>query len=209
MQSLQINYSAYKENVIIVGASQGGKTNLGKVMCKMLAMGNFNIVIRDVHRRFTNLDPQRVKTQIFQLTGIGLEIYQPVNDSDQDFIQFVSWCSTKHNMIMVVDELHNYCKKQKAPKELDWFCRNCNNRSMSYIMIFQAPAEIPNYVLRNANHRYCYSLDVPTDIDYMVRYMGTETKRFEQDSLDPVIKYNGLYKAAGCRIEEFHVQRYD
>ena len=209
MSNPEIDYDAYKENVIITGMAQGGKTNMGKVMSKLLAINRFNVVIRDVHRRFTNLDPSAVKTQIFQLTGKGLEIYQPITDSDTDFVNFVSWCMTKYNLVVVIDELHNYCKKQKAPKELDYLCRNCNNRSVGYIMIFQAPAEVPNYVLRNAHHRYCYSLEVPTDIDYMMRFMGTEVKRFEADSLDPIPQYHGLYKAQGKRCTEFHVDKYE
>lgn len=208
-QQLQFDWNAYKENCIIVGAAQGGKTNLGKVLTKFLEMSGFNIIVRDVHRRFTNLDPSKVKTHIFNLTGMGFEIYQPINDSDQDFIDFVAFCSTKNNLVMVIDELHNYCKKQKAPKELDWFCRNCNNRSMGYIMIFQAPAEVPNYVLRNANHRFCFALDVPTDIDYMVRFIGSDAKRFEADSLDAVPQYHGLYKIKGNRCQEFYVNKYE
>lgn len=207
--SLDFNWNAYKQNTIIVGASQHGKTNLAKVLSKMLAIYHFNVVIFDVHRRFTNLDPSCVKSQLWQLTGKGLEIYQPPVVTLQVFVDFLAWVNTKKNLIVVGDELHNFCKKQKAPEELDYLCRNCNNNSVGYIFLFQAPAEVPGYVLRNSTHRFCYFLDVPTDIDYMKKFIGNEVKRYAADSNDPVPRYSGLYKQTGERTKEFRVDRYE
>lgn len=197
-------WDAYKENLSIMGEAQSGKTNQALYLAKILELNGFNILIRDVHRRFTRINPACVKTNLWDLRGVGLEIYQPINDTHQNFIDLCAFASTLYNCVFMIDELHNDSSAQSSNNELKFFCRNCNNRSCSYVGIFQAPAEVPKFVVRNSHHRFCYQLDVPTDIDYLVRFIGAEVKRFEADSLDPVERYHCLYKPPRFRAKEMY-----
>jgi hypothetical protein len=205
----EITWDVYKQNVMITGEAQSGKTNFGKIIAKILQLNGCNVLVRDPHRRFTNVDPMCVKTSLGELNGTGLEIYQPQIDSERDFADLTGWVNTRYNLVYMFDEAHNDCRKQKAPKSLDFLCRNCNNRSIGYIAIFQRPAEVPNYLLSNAHHKFVFHLDLPTDIDYMKKYIGVEMERFSADSINPMPKYHGLYKTAGKRVEEFTVDKFD
>lgn len=176
--------------------AQSGKTNAGKVIVSLLAQNDFNVVVYDVHRRFSSVDPSKIKTNLFDIRGKGLEIFQPDLDTDDLFNDFISKCYTFYNCVVVIDELHNFCKKQKAPSGLSLFCRNCNNRNLSYVAIFQAPSEVPSFIVRNAHHRYCFYLDLPYDIDALKSYIGMDVFRF-LDEANPVPQFTALYKRAG------------
>jgi len=196
-----IDYNPLKENVSVIGAAQVGKTEFCKKQVQMLHAAGFNVLVYSPHPSFIEVSPQSVKRTINSLTGKGLEIYFPLENSKRDFDFFMQTCYHFTELVVVIDELHNYCKKQSSEPSLDLFMRNCNNKNMGYVAIFQAPAEVPSFVLRNSMHRYCFYLDLPTDIEYMKKWLGPSVEEFTLGW--PVDSREGFYKKQGYAIERF------
>lgn len=199
-----LDYSPYKENVCILGAAQHGKTTEAINLAKMLVGNFFNVIIHDFHCRFTTLNPFSVKRFLHELTGIGLEIFQPPIRTREEFDNFCAKVLTFKNTVAIIDELHNYCEKNSHPKNLKLLFENCNNRSIGYVAILQRPAEVPNFVLSNSTHRFCLYLDLPTDIVYMKKWIGKDVENFASDSIP---KFEGIYKKVGEKSKRFRVEK--
>ena len=204
------NYDPHVQSVAIIGASQHGKTEHAKWVVKILRSGNHNVLILDPNFKFTALAPRAIIKNLNEVTGQGLQILQPhqhksIPAMHQFFADLCSLMHSKKNIVFVIDELHNwFATKQTPVNEMELFCRNCHNNRSSYVAIFQAPAEIPNYILRNAEHRFCLYLDLPTDIDYMVKFIGKVVTQFPKGEIP---KYSGIYKRQGEKPEMFEVQK--
>ena len=202
------NYDPRTQSVAIIGASQHGKTEHAKTIVKILRSGNHNVLILDPNCKFTSLAPQAIIKNLNEITGIGLQILQPypantIQAMHQFFKDLCSLVRTFNPLVFIIDELHNWFPTKQTPiNELELLTRNCHNFKSSYVAIFQAPAEIPNYILRNAEHRFCLYLDLPTDIDYMKKFIGAAVEKFPKGEIP---KYKGIYKRQGEEPQIFEV----
>ena len=125
LETLQIyHWNPLKQNSIIVGADQSGKTNLGKVLTTILHP-KYNVVILDFHKKFTNLDINAVIRNVFDIKGIGLQILQPYEMTEELFDDICGAVYKLRNVVFMVDELHNWTKKQWMPDNLKLLVRNC------------------------------------------------------------------------------------
>lgn len=196
------DYNPLKENVILTGAAQVGKTEFSKKLALMLAQNKYNVIVEDFHRRFTACDPMAVKKNLYDIKGKGLEILQPHEFTTSYFNDLCALVYSIQNCIFIIDELHNFCSKQstKGVKSLELLCRNCNNRNIGYIAIFQRPAEVPNFVLGNSHHRFCCFLDLPSDIKFMKKWVGVEVEKFETGEIS-IDDYKAIYKKQGGKAE--------
>lgn len=201
-----LDYSPYKENVVIIGAAQHGKTTQGRNITRMLASNFYNILIWDYNKRFTRINPFAVKHFLHEITGKGLEIFQPELRTDEIFDNFCALAFTFRNVVVVIDELQNYCSPNSTPKNMQLLMENCNNQSVAYIAIFQRPAEVTRFVTSNSRHRYCLYLDDPNDIKYMKKWIGQDVENFLNNSI-PL--FEGIYKKVGQTTKRFQVEKDD
>lgn len=204
------NYNPLKESIILTGETQTGKTEYAIKLATMLANNNYNVIINDVHRKFTKIDPMAVKRNLYDIKGKGLEIIQPSEFTLSWFNDLCALVYSFENQIFIIDELHNVCSKQstKSVKNLELFCRNCHNRhadknpefGSSYIAIFQRPAEVPNFVLGNSTHRFCCWFDLPSDIKFMEKWVGVDVNKFATGEIK-IEDYKAIYKMKGYPSE--------
>jgi len=165
------------ENISIMGTNQTGKTTLARELVRRWRL-QFNIAVYDPHgyenleRGFTQIAPECVKHTNLEITGKGLEIIQPHIDSKKFFDGFCNKVMTLRNLITFMDELHNNASKHRTEKSLDLLARNCNNRNIGYVAIFQRPAEIPNYILANSTHRFFFFMDLVSDRKFIENWTG-------------------------------------
>ena len=206
------NYNPLRQSVVLVGATQTGKTTHTISLCKLLEMGEFNILIYDRKRRFTSLDPNAVIHTLSDIRGKGLEILQPLTFTSpnqmKQFFNDLSWVLYRmHNQIFVIDELHSEFPDPRTHIQgFEMYCRECHNQNSSYIAIFQAPSEVPKYVLRNSRHRFLLHLDMDKDVDFMKSYIGKEATKFSEGEIN---EYEGIYKEQGKPCKLFKVVKID
>jgi len=193
----KINWNPLKENTSFIGAAQVGKTELAKKVTKMLSSIGYNVTVYAPHESFLEVDPMCVVRTLSELRGKGLQIYYPYENSWDDFNKFCYLMYSMKNQVVIWEELHNFSEATRWPTGLSMFARNCNNRNSGYMAIFQTPTEVPKFIIRNSMHRFCFYLDVPTDIDYMKRYIGTEVVQFLGEW--PVESREAFYKKQGYK----------
>jgi len=188
----QINYKPYRENVIIVGESQEGKTNCAFQLAKALTP-SYNFIIYTPHSNsnLIKLNPRCVIHNVYDVKGQGLEIVIPQIVTDSFFDRLCEKVFTLNHVVFMMDEIHNYVTKQKIPKALQILVENCNNRDIGYVAIFQRPQRVENSILSNSNHRFCYMLELPSDRKYMKDWMGMDMDKFTNGEIP---KYHCLYK---------------
>lgn len=196
---IKLEWNPLKENSIITGASQKGKTHLGRSLAKLLWLKGYNVIVVDVHRKFTKIDPFSIKRNTYDITGKGLEILQPFEFTKEWFENLCLQIYSMRNVVFMIDELQNFTDTYVIRGPLKILTENCNNRNIGYMAIFQRPAEIPKFVLNNSTHRFCFYFDLPTDIAYMKKWIGPEVEKFLAEDWP---EYYGLYKRQGKKGAE-------
>jgi len=194
---LAIGWNPYKENCIIVGSAQQGKTNTAVLIAKLF-YPNFNQIIFTPHHqsKLISLNPTSVIHNPFDVKGSGLEIVVPQISTKEFFSQLCERVFELRNVHFMIDEIHNFVTKYQIPQSLRILVENCNNRNIGYTAIFQRPQRVENSILSNSDHRFCYLLDLPNDYRYMKEFIGIEIDKFMTGEIP---KYYGLYKRKGDR----------
>lgn len=211
----KINHNPKKESMVMMGDTQTGKTEHGITHTKIISQLKYDVLVLDLNRKFTKIDPSKVIHNLSDITGKGLEILQPIRFTTPDAMgQFFSdLCYIAQsrmltgNFVFVVDELQEWFDNQWTQvKAYETYVRTCHNHCSSFIAIFQSASEIPKYVLRNAVHKFCLYIDAPGDVTYLSKLISKEVQDF---SLGKFPKYTGIYKRSGEPTQRFRVVKID
>lgn len=189
---IQIRWNELKENAVIMGANQEGKSTLALEFAEKLANEGKNVIVYAEHQNFNRLNPLAVVHTLHELRGAGLQIFNPYVATDELFVEFIEYVYNHFQYVVVIlDELHNRITKHNIPKPVKIFLQNCNNRNIGYVATFHSPSEIHNSVLRAANIKFIFYLDLPADIEYASRWIDPMCEGF----LDGTIaQYQGICK---------------
>ncbi|MEM1971180.1 MAG: hypothetical protein QXM92_01800 [Candidatus Anstonellales archaeon] len=177
-----------------------GKTTLFlKYILPLLVKNGFKIIIYDYHHTYVERTPslyKYVKKYIHELRGDGLEILQTINDEDTLSL-LCERVMTFDHVVVVFEELHNYCNNASAPKSFLYLCRNCNNRYIGYIAIFQRPSEVPNAVTANAHHYFITYFSYPTEKERKYVLTPELLPYFSPSNPDQLKPFEFIYRSKG------------
>jgi hypothetical protein len=191
---IPIRWHQYKQNVAIFGANQEGKTTLAFEIAQDLVKHGIDVIIYDEHGNFTKLNPMCVKHNLLDLTGKGLEIFQPNIISDEVFEDFCWKVFTEFQYVVVfIDEIHNHVTKHDISKKVKTFVQNCNQdtRMIGYVCTFHSPSEVNNAILRTSQIKFVFNMDLVGDVEYVAKWIDPMAWGF----LDGTIaQYQGICK---------------
>ena len=162
-----MNWDQYQENIGILGLQGSGKTTLAK--------------------NFLNGVPSRPRLIISP--QIPLKLYgqygNPINDLDdlkpngafvwtdysfhdpQEFIDRISKkVMTFKNFLMVVDDAHEFCNKQKMPDEWKRLINSGRNRGITSIILSPAPNLLHNVLLQSCQHLISFKFALESQVEY-------------------------------------------
>ena len=209
--AVPVDMKPYRENGIITGASQTGKTLLSMLITLLYTKKGYNMITLDPNHKFANriddlpcFSASFVKHTLADIRGLGLEIYQPYENQETDLENLCGKIKKMRDVCLVGDEIPNYVKKFKSGNNLDWIVRNGNNFRIGYLFIFQAPQLVPSDIVRNSKHRWCFYLDMPTDIKYMKDFIGKEVEEFQTGTEQEYERF-GFYKKTGQSAKRFRI----
>jgi DNA helicase HerA-like ATPase len=173
------SFKAYDEKICILGASGSGKSYLANNLLQ-----NFHgltVFVWDINQQFNdsrsmlfhNLDDmiETVKEAGFHSVKC---ILQSHDNSEKEFRRFCKYAFNRGNCVVIIDEVHNYCTKQKLIKEYNDIILSGRPRGISVISISSRPASLPNNVLSNCKHCFAFKLNLESDGKFLESYMGTE-----------------------------------
>ncbi len=176
--NLEIN--AYTDNIVTIGAHYQGKTYLMANLIVKQFLKVANMWIWDYHGKFIQyLNPSTslIKRRVDDLE-YGIQFLKPDDKSSDNFDKFCKKVVQNSNLVVVIDEAHNYSTAQKISDEHFELVSNAGNQGVSYIEIFQRPSRVNKSVLENAYHRFCLATDEVNSVTYLRKWIGLAVELF-------------------------------
>ena len=176
-EPLQFNFQAYEEKITIVGASGSGKSYLANVIMKSLngvAVWVFDPNFQFHSSRAMVFNDLKELLKVYDGAKRGHYILQPHDNSENTFRRFNSEAFKRGNLVIIEDEIHNFCTKQKMIKEFNQVILSGRPRGISVISISSRPASCPNHVLSNSKHVFAFKLNLESDVKFLEGFLGSD-----------------------------------
>ena len=176
-EDLSFNFVAYDEKITVLGASGSGKSYLANAIMKSL--NGVSVWVYDFNAQFSSsralmfhdLDEM---LKVYDDAKRGHYILQPFDNSDETFTKFCAEAFKRGNLVLILDEVHNFCTKQSMQKEYRKLILSGRPRGISVISISSRPSSLPNHVLSNSKHVFSFRLHLESDLRYLASYMGDD-----------------------------------
>lgn len=177
---MDIDYTAYTDNVIVCGAHWQGKSffvahTFLKELPKIARVWWWDY--HGVMVKYACPPNHLIKRRLEDLE-IGTQYFIPSDRSEKAFDDFLKKALTHRDLVIGVDEAHNYSSAHKLKGNHAELIRNAGNQNISYIEVFQRPQRVNGDVLENARHRFCFALDNLNSVKYMREWIGVEIELF-------------------------------
>ena len=177
---MKIDYTAYIDNVVCVGAHWQGKSFfISKTFLSNLP-NIANLWVWDYHgvlSSYCTPSPYLIKHTVDELE-FGVQFLIPSDKSEKSFEKFLDKALSHRDLVIAVDEAHNYSSAHRLKGNHFELIKNAGNENVSYIEIFQRPQNVNGDVLENARHRFCFALDNLNSVRYMREWIGLEIELF-------------------------------
>ena len=174
---IEFNFEAYNSDCVIVGQKASGKSYLANVLLR--GMQNLNVIVYDFNHQFHNSRAVVMNTiedtfQVFDKMGGGQIIFQPFDKSQNTFNRFCSEIFQRHNIVVILDECHQYMSKMSIPKPYNDLILSGRPRGISVISISSRPQNLPSNTLTNARHIFAFHLGLESDLLYLQNWLGSQ-----------------------------------
>ena len=174
---LTFRFQAFNEDIVICGAKNSGKSYLANELLK--SFSNITCIVWDWNHQFHDSRSMLFHTledllEIFDQVHKGRYILQPYDKSQKAFEDLCDAVFERGNCVLFLDELHNFTSKQSIIRPFQNLILSGRPRGVSVISISTRPASLPNSVLSNANHVFCFRLNIESDVKFLESWMGEE-----------------------------------
>lgn len=174
---LNFRFQAFNEDIVICGAKNSGKSFLANELLK--SFSNITCIVWDWNHQFHDSRAMLFHTlddllEVFDQVHKGRYILQPYDKSQEAFEDLCDAVFERGNCVLFLDELHNFTSKQSIIRPFQNLILSGRPRGVSVISISTRPASLPNSVLSNANHVFCFRLNIESDVKFLESWMGEE-----------------------------------
>ena len=174
---IDFNFTAYNEDVVIVGMKGSGKSFLANEVMRGLRGINcivfdFNHQFHDAHAVITH-DLTELFMMYRKLNG-GHFIFQPYDKSENTFNRFCIEIFSLNNVCALIDECHQYVSKMRILKPYNDLILSGRPRGISVISISSRPQNLPNNTLTNARHIFAFKLNLESDVKFLESWLGSQ-----------------------------------
>jgi len=127
--------------------------------------------------------------------------------SKEMFLKFISRAFFyMRNMVIVIDDCHEYVSKQFIPTEFENYILSGRNRGLSSIFVSPMPSRVHSTILAQCSHIFAYRFTLQNQIEWMRdNFFGNEAwlllpkdlrNKFyiDEKSLDQLPKFSYLYR---------------
>ena len=172
---IDFNFTAYNEDVVIVGMKGSGKSFLANELMRGLRGINciafdFNHQFHDAHAVISH-DVTELFMMYRKLNG-GHYILQPYDKSENTFNRFCTEIFSLNNCVALIDECHQYVSKMRILKPYNDLVLSGRPRGISVISISSRPQNLPNNTLTNARHIFAFKLNLESDVKFLESWLG-------------------------------------
>lgn len=172
---IDFNWVVYQQNISFLGMQGSGKTTLAK---KILD------TIPSVPRLI--ISPQK---PLENYGGYGTPI-DKISDIQKgamiwtgDFSQntFERICNTLmarcSDMVLLVDDVHEFCSKQKMPSNFNTLIQSGRNRGICGMYLSPSANLVNNYILQSCQHIFAFKMKLHSQIEWLEKnYFGNDAE---------------------------------
>jgi len=208
--SFHFDYTVYQENITILGLQGEGKTTKA-----------LEILDQIPHVPRWIWSPQRPMElygaygdpcdDVAKLTR-GAYVYTG-EYSAHNFDRFCRRAMAHSNLILVFDDIHEYCGKQKIPEDFARLINSGRNRGVVSIFLSPSPNIVNNVILQSSQHIFCFRFNLASQIEWVRKnYFGPDAwillprhLRRERPTIadyDVLPKHAFLYKKVGDMMNQ-------
>lgn len=172
---IDFNWTVYQQNIHFLGMQGSGKTTLAKKILDTIP-----------HVPRLIISPQK---PLDNYGGYGTAI-DKISDIQRgamiwtgDFSQstFERICSTlmarMSDMVLVVDDVHEFCTKQKMPKQFNTLIQSGRNRGICGMYLSPSANLVNNYILQSCQHIFAFRMKLHAQIEWLEKnYFGNDAE---------------------------------
>lgn len=163
------------EVITVLGQRGSGKSSW--VQKKLPSFPRFILV--DTLGEYSGFRVVTDKQELFDLVwnkhqGIMQIIYNSIEDEDFGFV--CSLVEEIEDIILVVEEVDNYCTPMQIPVELKRLLKYGRHKGISMVFVSRRPAEINRLITSQTQRYICFTMIEPSDIRYMSSVIGHQAK---------------------------------
>ncbi len=202
-RQLDFRWSPFKEDIGIFGQKGGGKTTRARLVLDTIP--NIPRWIWSPQRPLENYQGYGVPVTKIEELKHGAIIWNGIY-SKENFIKFISRAFQMRNLVIVIDDCHEYVSKQFIPTEFETFILSGRNRGLSSIFLSPMPSKVHNSILAQCSHIFAYKFTLQTQIEWIRdNFFGNEAwlllpkdlrNKFYTDekSIEQLPKFSYLYR---------------
>jgi len=202
-RQLDFRWSPFKEDIGIFGQKGGGKTTRARDILDTIP--NIPRWIWSPQRPMENYQGYGVPVTKIEELKHGAIIWNGIY-SKENFIKFISRAFEMRNLVIVIDDCHEYVSKQFIPTEFETFILSGRNRGLSSIFLSPMPSKVHNSILAQCSHIFAYKFTLQTQIEWIRdNFFGNEAwlllpkdlrnKYYtDEKSIEQLPKFSYLYR---------------
>jgi len=162
---LKFNWIQYFENIGILGMQGDGKTTRAKMILDLIP--NEPRIIWSPQRPTEHYSGYGNAISDLEKLDRNFYVYNG-EYSSKNFIKLCNILRFKlHDMLLVVDDVHEQCTKQFIPEEFKNLILSGRNRGIHSIFISPQPNQVHNTILGSCQHMFCYRFTLSTHIEWV------------------------------------------
>ncbi len=177
-KSINFDYSPYDEDLVVTGAKGSRKTSLVRDEILPAKLSNCAYWIWDFSSKFhgwgnlvDNIDDLQYGQYVIDAKDKSLQNFQRFLDK----LFYGAQSGEYTNTVLIVDELHQYVKKQSVLQELANIVLSARNFGISGIYIATTPQSVPNFLLSNMTHVISFRQGLKSNLVWLHDYIGIES----------------------------------
>lgn len=189
---LDLNYSPFEDDVIIMGRGGTGKSFLLRNL--FLGHAKYPIWVWDFRWTYSDLSQLgfRVTHSLLELP-YGRAVYQPERSDVETFDLFCQKADSWTNLVVAVEEAHLFTGKYSFKSAgFENLVKAGRPKGISLITITRRPQQLHNDILSDADHIFCFTLELPNDVLYVKKWIGAQVELLLAPEYRTVPQLKGL-----------------
>ena len=159
-----MNWNIHEENIGILGLQGSGKTTLAKNILSAIP-STPRLIISPQNPTVLYAGYGNPINKIEDIQG-GAALLWTGRLDDNVFAKICDTVMHYGNLVMVVDDAHEFCKKQKMPKSWATLINSGRNRGITSIFISPSPNLVHNNVLQSVHHLFSFQFVLESQIEF-------------------------------------------
>jgi len=162
--TLNFEFQVYYENIAIMGMQGDGKTTQARKILDTIP--NVPRWIWSPMRPTENYEGYGKYTDKIEELTRGFFIFTG-EFNEKNFLAFINKAKAQHDLLLVIDDCHEFCTKQFLPDEWKTLILSYRNKGIHSIFLSPFPNQVHNTILGSCAHVFCFRFTLESQIEWV------------------------------------------